>query len=147
GRAVSQQGLVHAFHLAVLQQAGTVGHAHQGARRIEQLDQEKHQHYVDDADRQRAHDVELEQGRLDGGRRRDDAVELVAAKEEAGDGDGEDADQDGAWHFQAVKRDDDEETEDGQDGRRLVQIAQRYDGGRVRYHHACAFQGNDRQEQ
>jgi hypothetical protein len=69
-------------------------------------------------------------------------VELVAAEEEAGDGDAEDADQDGARHFQAVQRDDDEETDDGQDGRRLVQVAQRDEVAGL-HDDAGAFQRDD----
>src|SRR5471030_17676 len=147
GAAVGQQRLVQARHLAVDQQAGAAGHAHQRAGGVEHLDQEEGQHHIQDADRQRALDVELQQRRADRRRRRHDAVQRVAAEDKAQRRHHDYADQDRALYLQAVQRDDQQEADDGHDGLWLVQVAQLHQRGRTGDDDAGAFQRDQRQEQ
>ena len=94
-----------------------------------------------------AHDVELEQRRRNGRRHRHHAAELVAGKNKAEQRHGQDADQDSAAYPQPVERHDQEEANDGQHRRRLVQVAQPDQRGRVGHHDTGALERYEAKKQ
>jgi hypothetical protein len=121
--------------------------AHQRAGGVEQFDQEEHQHHVQDAHRQCARNVQRKQGRVERWRQRHHALELLAAKKEGQHRDDQDANQDRAAHFELVERDDHEEADGGQDGRRCVHVADGDQRRRVVHHDAGVPQCDQREEQ
>ena len=67
-------------------QARALRHAYQGARRVEQIDEQERQHDHDQTEREGVGQIELEQSRRKVGRRRNDAMERRKAQPHA-DGD------------------------------------------------------------
>ena len=144
---VSQQRTVEATHAFWHQQTRAAGHAHQRAGSVKQLHQEEHQNHVQDTAGQRRHDVELHEGRRDGRRHGEQAIELVATKEERANGHSQNADQHGTRDFQTVQNHDEQKAQHRHDDFRLVHIAHGHIGVGVCCHHACCLECNQRQEQ
>src|SRR5690606_26958947 len=148
GGAVGQQGTAQARHVAILvHQAGTLGHADQGAGGVEQVDEQEGEHHADQTDVQGTPDVQFQQGRHDRRRHGDDAVQRGQAQRDGDGGDGQDADHHGAGDLAGGQGADDEEAQGGQDRTGSGDFAQGDQGGRMINHDAGVLQGDDGQEQ
>ena len=96
---------------------------------------------------QSADDIELQEGRHDRWRRRNDTVELADAEDPGKNGDRENADQDGAPDLQRIESGDDEEAEDCEERTGLLQIPEADECRLVGDDDARALKRDDRQEE
>ena len=128
-------------------QAGATGHAHQRAGGVEQLDQEQHQHHVDETAGQRTLDVERQERGRDGAGNGHHPLEVVAAHQEGQCADHENADEHRARHFQVIKRHDEEEAQPGQQHGDGVHITQRDQSLGRSHHNARVAQADDGQKE
>ncbi|MCY1297447.1 hypothetical protein D9M70_468860 [compost metagenome] len=96
---------------------------------------------------QSAHDVELQEGRSNARRRRDDALELTDAKDHRQYRDDQDADQDRAANLQRIEHGDHEEAEDGEQRSGLLEIAEAHERCRIVNDDAGVLQGDDAEEE
>ncbi len=90
-------------------QPGALGDADQRAGVIEDIHEQERENDADQTDIQRAHDVQLHEGRCQRRRHRHHAAERREAQSDGHQRDGKNADQHGAAHFEVVQRDDQKE--------------------------------------
>jgi hypothetical protein len=94
-----------------------------------------------------AEDIQLQESRCQRRWHRDQAGKLGHAQGDAGDGYHQNADQYGAGDPACLQADDQEETEDRQQRRRLGQVTEGHLGSRIADHDTGLLQRNQRQEQ
>ena len=122
-------------------------HAHQRTRGIEQVDEQERKNHAQHGHVQRAHQIHGHEGRGDGRRHGHDATVLIVAQHHGGDGHTQNTDHHRTGHAQVGQRGNHEKAQQGVNGRRLRQVAQRHVSRRIGHHDTGIFQGNHRQEQ
>ncbi len=128
-------------------QPGAFGHADQGAGIIEDIDEQEGEDDAHQTNVQRAHDVQLHEGRCQRRRHRHHTAKRREAQHDGHQGDREDADQHRAAHFEVVQRHDQKEAQGSQHRSRLLEVAHADDGGRVADHDSGVMQGDQCQKQ
>ena len=147
-RAIGHHGTTNARQLAILvQQLATVCHAHQRTRGIEQVHEQERKNHAQHGHVQRTHQIHGHERRRDGRRHGHDPAILVVAQHHGHDGHPQNTDHHRTGHAQVGQRGNHEKAQQGVNGRRLGQVAQRHIGRRVGHHDARILQGDHRQEQ
>ena len=142
------QRAAHARQLAfVVEETGAIAHADQGAGGVEQVDEQQR-----DDDEQRgvlehAREIELQEGRRQRRRHRDDALEMHEAEREPDQRHRQHADQRAAEDLARIQHHDQHEAGERQDRRPLLQVAERDQRHRMGDDDAGLLERDDAEEQ
>src|ERR1035438_7659502 len=148
GNGVGKQDAVEARDLThLVEQVGLFAHGHQGADVVEEVDEEEDAYDLHEADAPGGGDIEL----AGGGGQVAQAVSLRRpsgdARDQAGGGSGEDADQHGGAHPPGQQGGDQQQSEQRQGGAPVGQVAQRDGGGGVRHDDARIAEADEGDEE
>src|SRR5690606_31916686 len=114
GGTVGQQGAAQAVGLTVGNQVRALADGKSRAGGVKCLDQHQYKNDVHDTDVQCTHDGELQESRCQAGWCRKHALELAVAGNHRQNGNGYDADQDGAAYLERIQGSDEEEAQYGE---------------------------------
>ena len=131
----------------VIRQLGAVGHADQGAGRVEQVDQHEGEDDPGEADVQRSHQVQLAEDRCNARRHGDEALEGDVAEQPAQGGGHHDGDEHGGVDAAGGEDADEEEAEQPQQAGQGGEVAHGHHGGGARDHDAGIVQAEQGDEQ
>ena len=124
-----------------------MGDADQRAGGIEQVDEQQGDDDRDQAELQRAQDVELQEGGGEARRHRNNALRGRDPEHDAEPRGHEDGDDDGAGHAPGIQSQHQDEAERGEDDRRLAHVAERHQRRRMVDDDAGVLQRDDGKEQ